>query len=159
MIGCCFGLVALFFGFAGHGVCESWDFIDHCICWQVFFVSALTITFAGGCSFVSASTIAFAGGCLFVSAGGNTGSGALSSLSLYVLLWSIIVICFNVSVLVLLSGANGFPVFGCWSACNMSMVALAMISAADVVGSFSFLGNHISVSAILSCLVSVIHVQ
>jgi len=88
-----------------------------------------------------------------------TGVSVVSAvLSLYFLLWSKVVICFNVSVLVSFSGMNGLPVSGCCSACRMLVVALAMISAADAVGSLSFSGSQVSVLAMHSLFVLVIHV-
>jgi len=93
-----------------------------------------------------------------VLSGVGCGSVIVSALSLYVLLCRIVVICLRVSVSVLLSDANGLPILGCWMACRMSVVALAIILAADAVGIFSFSGNQVSVSMILSHFVSVIHV-
>jgi len=103
-----------------------------------------------------AGTLRSGAGAMLSVLGGAAGCSVV--LSLYVLLWSNVVICFNVSVSVSLSGRNGFPLSGCCSACRMSVVALAMILAADAVGNLSFSGSQVSVSAVRSLFVSVIQV-
>ena len=67
-------------------------------------------------------------------------------------------ICFKVSISVSVIGPNGDPVVRLFNAFRMSRVALDMISDADAVGIGVCVGNQVSVSAILSRLVSVIHV-
>jgi len=68
-------------------------------------------------------------------------------------------ICLSVSVSVSISGGSGDPVDGFCSAWRMSLVLLAMMSANDTVGIGVWVGSHVSVSAIHSHLVSVIHTQ
>jgi len=103
-----------------------------------------------------AGTLRSGAGAVLSVLGGAVGCSVV--LSLYVLLWSNVVICFNVPVSVSLSGRNGFPLSRCCSACRMSVVVLAMILAADAVGNLSFSGSQVSVSAVHSLFVSVIQV-
>jgi len=67
-------------------------------------------------------------------------------------------IYFSVSVLLSAEGAMGDPVTWLLSAHRMSRVALAMMSCDVIVGMGAVVGNQVSVSAVLSCLVSVIQV-
>jgi len=75
-----------------------------------------------------------------------------------VLLYSVSVICCKVLASVLFINASGAPFVGCLSVCKMSLVALAMMLFDNAVGISVQAGNHVSVSAICSCFVLVIHV-
>jgi len=68
-------------------------------------------------------------------------------------------ICLSVSISVSVSGGSGDPVDGFCSAWRMSLVLLAMMSADDTVGMGVWVGSHVSVSAMRSRLVSVIHTR
>ena len=75
------------------------------------------------------------------------------------LLCRMVASCFRTSVSVSVVSAIGELFVGFWSAWRMSRVALAMMSWEDIVGMGAVVGNHVSVSAIRSRFVSVIHVQ
>jgi len=61
-------------------------------------------------------------------------------------------------MLVSVVSASGALIDGCWSAWRMSHVALAMMSYAEMVGIGAVVGNQVSVSAMHSHFVLVIHV-
>jgi len=70
-----------------------------------------------------------------------------------------ILICLSVSVSVSVNGRSGDPVDGFCSAWRMCLVLLAMMSADDTVGIGVWVGSRVSVSAIRSRLVSIIHTR
>jgi len=74
------------------------------------------------------------------------------------LLCSSSAIVLSALVLVSVSGASGDPAVGFWRACRMSFIALVMMSVEDAVGMGAAVGNQVSVLAMCSHHVLVIHV-